>query len=188
MTKSCRVPILAVLTLAACSGEVPTGVEPATVLSAARSGGSTVYAYTMTGDIDSVGDAPTAGAKAGSPFARFSLSDFSLTLEAPTGDVAACRTGSGTYTTTFGANAGPVWVGTLKTGNSGTLSFLGSNADGETIQFSLADATGGPTQGESEAPGSYTYSYTDARLYFGSNSTHYDGLYRCVNVTLTATP
>jgi hypothetical protein len=149
---------------------------------------STVYAYWLSGDIMSIGDAPTASKKTTAPFTNLSLTDFSVTLVKPTGTTSECQTGGGEYATNFGANAGPVWTGSLKIAKTETLSFLGTNDSGETIQFSVADASGGATQEHDEGTGSYTYSYTDARLFFGSNSTHHDGKYRCVNLVLVAMP
>jgi hypothetical protein len=152
-------------------------------------GGGTLYGYTMEGDIFSPADAtgPTASSKAEPSFQNLELAGFSVQLGAPSGDIGTCRTGSGVYAESFlEANRNRVWTGTLKIARTGTLSFLGTS-DGETLQFSVADATGGPVRTK-RVDGSYEYAYTNARLFFGSNSTHYDGMYRCVNLSLVATP
>jgi hypothetical protein len=141
----------------------------------------------MDGDVESTGGAPTASTKATQPFNNLSLSNYSLVLINPSGNIDACRTASGEYTDSFGHYSGKVLTGSLKIAKTGTLNFLGTDPDGDTVQFSVGDATGGPVQSEGEG-GTYTYEYTDARFYFGGNSTVTDGLYRCVNLVLTAAP
>jgi hypothetical protein len=156
----------------------------------AQSSRNTVYAYSFTGDIETPASAPSAttAQSTGSPFKNLSVSGVTVTLGAPTGTIAACATGGAPYTDTFGANAGRTFIGTVSIPKTGTLNFLGTESGGGAqVQFSVSDATGGPVQGAG-ANGAYTYSYSDARFFFGGNSTFFDGLYRCVNLTLVATP
>jgi hypothetical protein len=192
--RSIPAPALAMLLglLVACTGDSPSMVEldPQFAKGGAPGGGGggqVTWAYTMSGDAESRGTAPTASAKATAPFNNLSLDGMSLALVAPTGDIDACRTGSGSYTDTFGYYADQVLTGSLKIAKTGTLSFLGTSDAGDTVQFSVSDATGGPVQTAAE-DGSYTYEYSDARFYYGGNTTVTDGLYRCVNLVLTATP
>jgi hypothetical protein len=190
---SARIPfLLAAALLVACSSDGPSGVTLEPQFSkggpkAPGGGGQVTWAYTMDGDVESTGDAPTASTKATQPFNNLSLSNFSLVLVNPSGNIDACRTGSGEYTDTFGHYAGRVLTGSLKIAKTSTLSFLGTDPDGDTVQFSVSDDTGGPVQSAGEG-GTYTYEYDDARFYFGGNTTVTDGLCRCVNLVLTATP
>ena len=88
---------------------------------------------------------------------------------------------------TFGTVAGTSWRGTLTIPNTTNLSFNGTDDAGRTMQFTMADLSGGPTLTLADA-GSATYAYTDAALYFGATSVAHDGLFRCVNITVTANP
>jgi len=204
MKRCAPVVLVAVLPFVACMADSPSSVEVPRDVSASKgkgggggkggSGGQTVYAYSMVGNI--VGGGSTASSKS-APFGQnMELSNFTVTLGGPTGVVTECRTGSGVYEDSFHPSnvvhpdtvgeEPRSWVGTVKMWRSGSLSFLGSD-DGDTLQFTTEDATGGPVL-TAEDDGSYRYAYTDARLFFGSNSTHYDGMYRCVNLTMIATP
>lgn len=193
MSQVSTFPAVLLLLLTACSAEPSNfsgpGIPDAALL-AKGSGGQTVYAYTLSGDVVTAPSsvAPRKSAPTTAPFRNLSISGVSVLLSAPTGSVASCNTGNATYSADFGLNQGPVWTGTLSIPNTGTLSFLGSDGAGAQIQFSVSDATGGPVQSPGPTSGSYSYLYTDARLFFGSNSTHFDGLYRCVNIAVTATP
>lgn len=194
MNRIAAFPIaVGVLVLAACSNEQTSFTAPdvhRAPLLAKAAGGKTTFAYTLSGDATTpVSSAPAvASTSPTKPFYNLSVSGVSVALSAPTGDISRCKTGNGTYATDFGANAGTVWTGTLSIPTTGTMSFLGTDGAGTTVQFSVSDATGGPVQSAGATPGSYDYSYTDARFYFGGNSSHYDGLYRCVNITVTAAP
>lgn len=197
MKRCAPVLLVAFLPFVACMADSPSPVEVPPHVSASKGkgggggdkggpGGQTVYAYTMVGDIS--GGGSTASSKSTPLGQNMELSNFTVTLGGPTGLVTECRTGSGVYDddSFHPDNLDREWVGTVKMWKSGSLSFLGSNG-GDTLQFTTEDATGGPVL-TAEADGSYTYTYTDARLFFGSNSTNYDAKYRCVNLTMIATP
>jgi hypothetical protein len=187
--------VLVVLTAAACSkDESPTA--PALALSSAKGGGGsgggggqTTWIYTAEGDLISP-EGVIGSSKGKTPFDKLSLSGFSLILSdaGPSGSIEACRTGTGTYATDFGYYAGQVLTGTLqiKDSTTGMIAFLGNNAEGHTIQFNIGDSTGGVVLNVED--GVYSYIYTDARMYFGGNTTVTDGMYRCVNLNLIATP
>lgn len=178
--------------LSACSQDRGL-TEPVLELSSGKAGGRSegqaTWIYSANGNVASANPA-TATAKANAPFGKLSLAGFELILSesGPTGNIDACRTGTGSYATDFGYYAGQVITGTLqiKDATTGMIAFLGSNAEGHTVQFNIGDSTGGVVQ--SVQHGVYTYTYTDARMYFGGNTTVTDGMYRCVNMTLTATP
>jgi hypothetical protein len=193
MKRSMRIAVPVALVLVACQGDGGAVLEPGEALfskgkGGGGGGGQVVYTYSMSGDIVSPQDGPSTAMKAGDPFTNLSLSDFVVELGSPSGTVELCRTGSGEYADDFGLHANGAWQGTLKIARqSNTLSFLGSNTAGDQIQFSIGDATGGPVL-TATGGGAYQYEYSDARLFFGSNSTHFDGKYRCVNVVLTAVP
>jgi hypothetical protein len=191
-TSAVRALLLAAAFAAGCAApDATTGPAWGGTALARGSTATTLYRYTLHGDIasDPGGTAPTATMPTSAPFEGVSLSNVTVTVGVPTGTIAACRTGSATYATDFGPNAGLTWVGTLTiVKKTRTLNFLGTRVGGtETFQFSISDATGGPVQAPGPM-GSYTYSYTDARLFSDSRSTYFDGLYRCVNLTVTATP
>jgi hypothetical protein len=192
MVRRTLTPMILIALLAACSHDGPAGPDGPQFSKgggggggAGGGGGQTTYAYSLDGDIMSSG-APTARMKTTSPFANLTVDGFTVDLGSPTGEISACRTGSGEYVDDFAPGEAGPWTGTLKVATNGTLSFLGNNVDGATLQFSIADATGGAQQ--TVTGGVYRLEYTDARLYFGGNSTAADGKYRCVNVVLTATP
>jgi hypothetical protein len=187
-----------VLLLAACTDSAPdvTGIaevarRPRSAASAKSGGGSAAYAYTLGGDIftPTASKASTAKAQVSNPFYNLSTSPATVTLGTPTGAVDVCSAGSNaTYANSFGAVAGRSWVGTLRIATNGTLSFLGTEVNGTaTLQFSMSDMTGGPAL-TTTTNGPATYSYTDAVLFFGGGGVGYDGQYRCVNLTVTATP
>ncbi len=152
-------------------------------------GGRTSYSYALTGDIEFAagGAAPTASMSNGQPFAKLHLAGVSITLQGPTGDIAACQAATPKlqYATDINAPNQP-WTGTLKIASTGVLDFSGLDSQGNTVEFAVEDFTGGPQQ-TSLGGGAYSDTYSDASLYYGSNA-NLDGLYRCVNVTLTATP
>jgi hypothetical protein len=194
MRSSLPVTMLAALTLGACTGEGPAVLDPGEAHfskgkgGGGGGGGSVVYRYAMEGDITSPQDGPTASMKAGDPFGGLNISGVVVTLGAPTGDVSQCKTGGATYSNTFGDNGASIWTGSLNIKKpTNLLNFSGTNDAGDFVQFSIGDATGGPVV-TSDGQGGYSYEYTDARHFFGGNSTDYDGGYRCVNVTLTAKP
>jgi hypothetical protein len=172
-----------VLLLAACTDSAPdvTGIpdiawRPTSAASAKSGGGPTVYAYTLSGDISTpTGSASTAKAQASNPFFNLSTSPCKSVL-------------NGEYAPDFGIVAGRPWVGTLRITNTGTLIFQGTDVGGAPLQFTMSDLTGGGPILTTNASGPATYSYTDASLYFGSGGIGNDGRYRCVNLTVTATP
>jgi len=187
-----------VLLLAACTDSAPdvTGIpdiarRPTSAASAKSGGGPTVYAYTLSGDISTpTGSASTAKAQASNPFFNISTSPATVTLGTPTGAIPACNSAlNGEYAPDFGIVAGRSWVGTLRITNTGTLIFQGTEVDGSApLQFTMSDLTGGGPVLTTNASGPATYSYTDASLYFGSGGIGNDGRYRCVKLTVTATP
>jgi hypothetical protein len=193
MRSSLPVTILAAFTVLACTGEGPAALDPGEAhfskgKGGGGGGGSVVFRYAMEGDITSPEDGPTASMKAGDPFGGLNISGVVVTLGTPTGIVSECRTGGATYSGDFGENGASIWTGSLNIKKpTNLLNFSGTNENGDFVQFSIGDATGGPVVTLDEQ-GVYRYEYTDARHFFGGNSTKYDGLYRCVNVTLTATP
>ena len=196
MTRRTPFHALALLVLAACGTDSLTSTGPrlSAAPSLAKGGGSggganTLYAYTFSGDaVSPAGPAGTTSQSTTAPFRNLTVSGVTVTLSAPTGNISACRLGTATYVDHFGENAGRTFTGTLTVPKTGGLSFLGTEVGGSAqVQFSAGDATGGPVE-TAGAGGTYTHTLTDARLFFGGNSTYFDGLYRCVNLTVTATP
>jgi hypothetical protein len=188
--------VFTAVTFAACNDGSPrvTGVasgalKGVTALAAKSGGGTAVFAYTVSGDVSTSGAPSTARGHTDNPFLNLSTSPATLTLESPTGDTTKCKTAkpSETFAVTFGTVAGTSWRGTLTIPNTANLSFNGTDDAGRTMQFTMADLTGGPTLTLADA-GSATYAYTDAALYFGATSVAHDGLFRCVNITVTANP
>ena len=185
--------VFATVALAGCAdgsrditGVVPDRLSGVKALAAKSGGGSATFTYNMIGDI--AANAPwTAREQRSNPFANLSTTA-TLTLGAPTGDITTCKEAnpSQTFAVTFGAGTG-TWTGSLSIpSSSNNVVFKATNA-GQTMQFTMGDFTGGPTL--TLAPdGSATYSYTNAALYFGALSIAHDGFYRCVNLTVTATP
>lgn len=189
MTTNQIITTVSLLTLVACTSDQPTlpvlaGERPMN----AKAPPFTTYAYALTGDVTTEGTLGTAQAKTGKPFLDVSVSNVTVRLGSPSGDIGVCRTGDGVYDTTFGAHVGDAWFGTLTLHRTGTLGFNGTRGGGsEQVQFSVADANG-PVQSPGPTAGSYTLAYTNARMFFGAQSTHYDAMYRCVNITVAATP
>jgi len=188
--------VFTTVAFAACSDGSPgiTGVaadplDGVTALAAKSGGGTAVFAYTVSGDVSTTGAPSTARGHTNNPFLNLSTSPATLTLGSPTGDTTKCKAAnaSESFALTFGTVAGTTWTGTLTIPNTANLSFNGTDAAGRKMQFTMADLTGGPALTLAD-DGSATYAYTDAALYFGATSVAHDGLFRCVNLTVTATP
>jgi hypothetical protein len=188
-------PILLLPFAAACSGDgaLPTELSPHISFSKGGKGGgggseTRLIEYVLTGDATTI--TAVVIAKSGEPFEKLELNGMALSLGVPTGDIDVCRTGSGSYTNTFGAYAGSQLTGTLKINmvgrKLGLMNFLGVDEDGATVQFSVEVPDGSPTVVETQT-GTSELRYLNSRLYFGGNSAHADGLYRCVNMILVAT-
>src|SRR5687768_6520605 len=140
MTKAQQLTLSLSLVLAACADQRVTepSVTRLNAIAYAKGGAFTTYAYTASGDITF--PPANASAKTGSPFNGVSVANVTVSLTAPTGNIAACQSGNGVYTDTFGQNAAHSWIGTMTFHKTGTLSFNGSRVGGaEQIQFSAAD-------------------------------------------------
>lgn len=177
--------LIAIILSAACQQD-PAGpsVNDAGLVFA-RAAAGTHYSYAVSGDVRSADGSVNATARAsGSPFKNMSLSNVVLTVGSPTGSGCDSRF---TYASSFGANEGLSYTGSLsQASQTRTLNFLGTRVGGsEVFQLSVSGANAVETK---NADGSYTLAYRNAAAYSDSRSTYFDGLYRCVNVTVTATP
>ena len=172
--------------IAACASE-PVGPSAGGDLSPvfAKGAGGVTYTYTVSGDVRSADGSANASRRvtSGSPFKGMALSGVTLTVGTPSG--IGCDTRF-SYASTFGLNEGLSFVGNLgRASQTGTLNFLGTRVGGtEVFQMSVS----GPGVETRNPDGSYTLTYANAAAYSDSRTTYFDGQYRCVNVTIVATP
>ena len=194
--------LLALLGLAACNAETPTGTDSSAGPLFARGGGNqTLYAITLAGGLQSDPAHPfSAMGVTGDPFsAKVSANPAYLILPALAGgdNLAACDgDGSlGPSTASWGGYEG-VWKGSFsvtgqkggKPGNSYHVAFGATRADGSGGSLALViNATG------VKSNGNLTLSFTNVRGLVSAYSTPVgggpaDSQDRCLTFSITATP
>jgi len=192
--------LLALLGLAACNADTPTGPDsPAGPLFARGGGSQTLYAITLAGGLESDPTHPfSAMGVTGDPFsAKVSADPVYLTLPASAGgdDLAACDgDGSlGPSTASWGGYSG-VWRGSFsvtgqkggKPGNSYHVAFGATREDGSGFLWLVINAPGVKSNDK------LTLSFTNVRGLVSAGSTPdggpADSQDRCLSFSITATP
>jgi hypothetical protein len=198
---------LALFAMAACSDTMgPTGVlEPAFAKGGqggggGGGGGKVTYVASASGDL-AMDPGPMASRSASDPFGKQDLTfnNVAVTFSGPSGDhgeegsVCDARypgiAGGGNFSPAWPdhtMDAGG-WTGTLTVkGGTHTVNFLGTLvADGTTQFQSTIDGTYAKKQQEN---GVWQLVIENSAQFSDTRTTHYDGKYRCVNVTITLTP
>ena len=189
--------LLALLGLAACNADIPSGTDSSAGPRFARGGGSqTLYAISLAGGLQSDLTHPfSAMGVTGDPFsAQVSADPAYLNLPfASGGDPSVCnQDGSGLDPSTgnWGAYGG-VWKGSFsvtgkKTGSSYHVAYNATREDGTGFLWLVVNATG------VKSNNNLTLSFTNVRGLVSAYSTPDGGPYdpqdRCLTFSITATP
>ena len=190
--------LLALLGLAACNAETPTGTDSSAGPLFARGGGNqTLYAITLAGGLQSDPTHPfSAMGVTGNPFSsKVSADPVYLILPASAGgdDLAACDgDGSlGNSTASWGGYEG-VWKGGFsvtgrKAGSDYHVAFGATREDGTGFLWLVINATG------VKSNNNLTLSFTNVRGLVSAGSTPVgggpvDSQDRCLSFSITATP